>query len=291
VRRFDRVLVAVLFAACRAKSDDAPSDESTSTTSTTSNGTDGSSTTSETSTTDSADVSSSGAADTGGLGGECSIWDQDCAAGDKCVPWSLQADLVPDEVRCCPTVANPALVGEECMVEDYFGSCLDNCELGSLCLDIDDDGAGVCLAFCTGHASDPQCGNDEGCLIYFGGVPFCFPQCDPLIQDCPDGEGCYPSEEAVGGTDFLCLPHIGTAQLAGACWLLSNCDPGLICVSPEFFPDCSAPKGCCTTLCDTSEADPCEAIDPLLECVSWYVGGQQPPSPALDNVGACVIPP
>jgi hypothetical protein len=293
VRRSDRALAAVLLAASCGQEEGSAldgSDGTTGTTSTSSTGTtDGAA--AETSAADSADVTSGGAADTGGIGGECSIWEQDCAEGDKCVPWSLEADLVPDEVRCCPAVANPALAGEECMVEDYFGSCLDNCELGSLCLDINNDGTGVCQPFCTGHASDPQCEVGEGCLIYFGGVPFCFPQCDPLIQDCPDGQGCYPSAEAIGGTDFLCLPHIGSAQLAEACWLLSNCDPGLICVSPEFFPDCSAPIGCCTTLCDTSEPDSCVVIDPGLECVSWYVGGQQPPSPALQNVGACVIPP
>ena len=100
-----------------------------------------------------------------------------------------------------------------------------------------------------------------------------------------------PHNVAVGGTDFLCLPHIGVAQLGGPCWLLSNCDPGLVCVSPEYFPDCTAPKGCCTPLCDVTEPATCAEVDEALECVSWYVGGQQPPGPELENVGVCVIPP
>ena len=294
MRRIDRALTAVfLLVACRSSSDGDPSSDTsgpTTTTTTTSATTEGGSS-SDTSTTQSADTSSGGDADTGGSGAQCSVWAQDCAEGDKCVPWSAEADLVPDEVRCCPTVGNPVLAGESCMVQDYFGSCLDNCEASSLCLDIDNDGEGVCQAFCTGQASDPQCGPDEGCFIYFAGVPFCFPKCDPLIQDCADGQGCYPSQEAVGGTDFLCLPQIGSAQITEQCWFLSGCDPGLICVTPDFFPDCNSPVGCCTRLCDTSEPDPCAEIDPILECVSWYVGGQQPPSPELANVGACVIPP
>ncbi len=242
--------------------------------------------------TNGADVSSSdGVGDTGTIDGECSIWEQDCAAEEKCVPWSLQPDLVPDDVRCCPEVENPKLPGEECSVQDYFGSCLDDCALGSICLDTDNDGAGVCQAFCTGEAANPECGPDEGCLIYFAGVPFCFPRCNPLVQDCPDGQGCYPGEEAVGGTDFLCMPHIGVAQLGGPCWLLSNCDPGLVCVTPEFYPGCTAPKGCCTPLCDVTEPGTCDEVDDALDCVSWYVGGQQLPGPELENVGVCVIPP
>lgn len=291
MRRIDRAVLVLLLAACRADEGEAP-DESTGAESTGASTTGGSSSEGMGEASGAVDESSSAAIDTDGAGGECSVWAQDCADGNKCVPWSLEDDLIPDEVRCCPTEANPALPGEDCVVQGYFGSCLDDCAEGSMCLDVDSDLQGVCQPFCRGQASQPICDNGEGCLIYFSGVPFCFPLCDPLIQDCPEGEGCYPGEEAVGGTDFLCLPHIGTAQLAEGCWLLSNCDPGLICVSPDFFPGCLALVGCCTTLCDTSDApDPCKAIDPALECVSWYIGGQQPPDPDLENVGACVIPP
>jgi hypothetical protein len=293
VRRIDRMLVLLVSVsgACNtSKTDETPAESTGAATTST---TDPVAVTTESGTADgSADESSSeGVGDTGSIDGECSVWEQDCAMDEKCAPWSLQPDLVPDDVRCCPVVDNPKLAGEECSVEDYFGSCLDDCALGSICLDTDNDGAGVCQAFCTGVASNPQCGANEGCLIYFSGVPFCFPKCDPLVQNCPDGQGCYPSEEAVGGTDFLCLPHIGVAQLGGPCWLLSNCDPGLVCVTPEFFPGCTAPKGCCTPLCDVTEPGTCDEVDEALDCVSWYVGGQQPPSPELENVGVCVIPP
>lgn len=238
-----------------------------------------------------ADTSSS-TGDDGTIDGECSIWDQDCAAGEKCAPWSAEADLIPDEIRCCPEDANAVQPGDDCVVEGHLGSCLDNCQLGSMCLDFDGDGMGTCAAFCQGSADNPQCEPDQTCLIYFAGVPFCFDQCDPLLQECPEGDGCYPDEEAPGGTGFICLPTLGGTQAGGLCWLLSSCAPGLICVTPDFIPDCNENFGCCTPLCDTTEEpDPCPDVDPALACVSWYIGGQEPPDAAYQNVGACVIPP
>lgn len=243
----------------------------------------------------------SGVADSGGgsstgndtsIDAQCSIWEQDCAPGEKCAPWSAEPDLVPDEIRCCPEDANAGQPGDPCVIEGYLGSCIDDCEKGSMCLDFDGDLMGTCQRYCEGSADQPMCEFDEGCLIYFAGVPFCFDKCDPLVQDCPDGEGCYPDEEAPGGTGFLCLPTIGGSGAGELCWLLSGCEPSLLCVTPEFVPGCNENFGCCTPLCDiTEQPDPCPAVDPALACVSWYVGGQDPPEAAYQNVGACVIPP
>jgi hypothetical protein len=221
---------------------------------------------------------------------QCSVWDQDCPASDKCVPWSDQPDLVPDDIRCCPVVGSPAQIGDDCTVEGYFGSCIDDCATGSFCLDIDDDGAGVCLAFCRGDAANPVCGPNESCLIYFAGLPLCFRKCDPLLQNCGESEGCYPDEATAGGTGFICLPQVGLATLGETCWLLSNCEPGLICVTPDFLPDCGGVVGCCSPICDLSAPDDCNALMPGTECISWYYGGQAPPSADLQNVGACALP-
>jgi hypothetical protein len=235
--------------------------------------------------------SSGGGGDDGQMG-ECNIWTQDCAEGDKCTPWSESADLIPDDIRCCPVPPNPKLAGEECAVVDYFGSCEDDCDVGTFCMDVDNDGTGVCQPFCTGDSSDPQCGVNESCLFYFAGVPICFPQCDPLLQDCPEeGYGCYPDEDTNGGTGFICMPTIIGSGYEDYCWLLSSCDPGLICVTPEFHPNCDPNFGCCTALCDiTEDPDPCIALHPDLRCVSWYTAGQQPPLAMWQNVGACVLP-
>lgn len=236
-------------------------------------------------------AASSGGGD-GTIDAQCSIWDQDCPAGEKCAPWSAEPDLVPDEIRCCPEVAQGREPGETCVIQDYLGSCLDDCVKGSMCLDFDGDGMGTCQKYCQGSAEIPACELDQGCLIYFAGVPFCFDTCDPLLQDCPEGDGCYPDEEQNGGTGFLCLPTIGAGAVGDLCFLLSGCAPGLFCVTPEFFPDCNENFGCCTPMCDiTDSPDPCPTIDPRLACVSWYSGGQMPPDIDYADVGVCVIPP
>lgn len=245
------------------------------------------------STTTSGGSSSSTAAETDedtAQGAQCSVYDQDCPVGEKCVPWSLEADLVPDEIRCCPLDNARLQPGDACTVEGYFGSCIDDCDVGSFCLDIDDDGMGTCLAMCEGTPDNPICETDQSCLIYFAGVPLCFDQCDPLVQNCPEGNGCYPDQEAAGNTGFICLPTIGTSGVGDYCWLLSNCQRGLICVYPDFFPDCNGLVGCCTQLCDLREPDPCGDINPELECVPWFPTGQMPPQAYLQDVGACIIP-
>lgn len=210
------------------------------------------------------------------------------------MPWSDQPDLVPDDIRCCPIVGGePGLEpGDTCSVDGYLGSCLDDCSAGTFCLDIDGDGEGTCQRMCEGSESNPECRPGETCFVYFAGVPLCFPDCDPLVQNCPESQGCYPDEAEGGGTGFICLPTIGsTGDYNEYCWLLSNCLPGFICVSPDFLPDCNGIVGCCTPLCDVDEPDTCDQFHSDIECVSWYFGGQMPPSAALENVGACAVPP
>lgn len=287
--------LAVVGAVACGTTGDAPGTEDGATTGAASTG----SGTSDASTTTGLADSSGGANDESSSGGddssvdaECSIWDQDCPMGEKCAPWSLEPDLVPDEIRCCPEDANAAQPGDACIVDGYFGSCVDDCVKGSMCLDFDGDGMGTCQKYCTGSANDPACELGQGCFIYFSGVPFCFDTCDPLVQNCPEGNGCYPDADEDGGTGFLCLPSIGPSAVGGPCWLLSGCQPGLICVTPDFVPSCNQNFGCCTPLCDITETpDPCPAVDTALECVSWYIGGQMPPDVSYANVGACIIPP
>ncbi len=228
-------------------------------------------------------------------GGECDYFAQDCADGEKCVPWSALPDLVPDETRCCPVAMPTAQPGDLCQVEGYFGSCLDNCAEGSLCLDVDNDGEGTCQALCGGSPEQAECeGSDVECFVYFGGVPLCFDTCDPLVQDCPSDRGCYPDAIAEGGTGFLCMPTIGDNTLGDYCWLLAGCNPGMICAFPDLLPNCfgnAGDSGCCTDLCDITESpDSCADIHPDLECVPWYHQGAPPPSTNLQNVGACVLP-
>ncbi|MEM7159571.1 MAG: hypothetical protein AAF799_42420 [Myxococcota bacterium] len=230
------------------------------------------------------------------MGGQCDMFAQDCNEGEKCVPWSENADLVPDDIRCCPISQPEVQAGDICVVDGYFGSCMDNCTPGTICLDIDGDGEGVCQEMCGGEPDNPECENgiDDECFVYYGGVPLCFAKCDPLLQDCPSDKGCYPDAIAEGGTGFLCMPTVGDNPLGGYCWLLSNCNPGMICATPDLLPNCfggAGDAGCCTDLCDITESpDPCQQLHEDMECVPWYYQGAPPPSTELQNVGACVLP-
>lgn len=228
-------------------------------------------------------------------GGECSFFEQDCNEGEKCVPWSELPDLVPDEIRCCPIQLPMVEAGDLCTVSGYLGSCLDNCAPGTMCLDIDGDGEGVCQELCSGSAENPECSDmDDTCFIYYSGTPLCFATCDPLVQDCPADKGCYPDAIAEGGTGFLCMPTIGDSGLGDYCWLLSACNPGMLCATPDLLPNCfgdADDAGCCTDICDITDVpDSCKSIHPDLECVAWYYQGAEPPSSSLQNVGACVLP-
>lgn len=103
-------------------------------------------------------------------------------------------------------------------------------------------------------------------------------ECDPLVQDCADGDACYGI-----GDEFLCAPDASGDQGAtlDPCEFVNVCDTGLNCVSAEWLPSCVGSAGCCTPFCDL--ADP---TCPDGECVPYFEEGVAPP--AYENVGLCV---
>jgi hypothetical protein len=89
---------------------------------------------------------------------ECDIWEPDCPVAEKCAAWANDGGAVWNSTRCVPVDPTPAEVGDECMVEGSAVSGIDNCELGSMCFDVDPDtNTGVCVALCTGTAASPIC--------------------------------------------------------------------------------------------------------------------------------------
>lgn len=235
--------------------------------------------------------------DTGDEGpvGQCILWEPDeCGADQKCMPWSLNADRTPDEIRCCGAAEDPDLEGEPCTIQDYDGSCLDSCGPGTMCVldDIDTLG-GQCRKFCQPGGND--CATDQTCKTFFEllplvpTVPLCMDQCDPLVQDCELASWlCIPdSPTTAGQSGFICVspppqPPIG---LLDECGFANDCEKGLVCVSASRLPNCSA-AACCTAYCDNGEGDnSCTAIDPGLSCVDWMS-----PEPQWAHVGVCAIP-
>lgn len=233
-----------------------------------------------------------------GPGNDCILEENDCTEPtEKCMPWSEDADRIPDRARCCPMQDNPDLDGERCTVQDYDGSCLDSCEAGTMCLvDQIDTLEGLCRPFC--NPDETECnGGDGTCKSFFElipnslTVPLCMDKCDPLAQDCsPPSWHCIPDTPTPSGqSGFICVPPPPQepAPPLDPCGLANDCDQGLVCVLASRVPDgCGASLNCCTAYCSLSEGDaPCQAIDPQLTCVSWMA-----PDPTWSDVGVCAVP-
>ena len=230
-------------------------------------------------------------------GAQCILEENDCELPFKCMPWSEQADRIPDEARCCTLQENPDLDGEECTVEEYDGSCLDSCEAGTMCLvDNPDSLGGFCRAFC--DPGQPRCNDGQGtCKSFFElipgafTVPLCMDRCDPLLQDCsPSSWHCIPDSPTPSGqSGFICVPPPPEDPLQAfeACGLANDCEAGLVCVNADRVPGCDGVLSCCTSYCSLSEGDAaCQAIDPAMACVDWMS-----PDPMWSDVGVCALPP
>jgi hypothetical protein len=105
--------------------------------------------------------------------------------------------------------------------------------------------------------------------------------CDPLVQDCPDGEACTLSDR-----DFVCIPVAVDGATGDPCFVASECGPGLLCVADVALAECDGGK-CCTPLCDTG--------DPGVECpgagegcTALFTGPDVPL--AIQSYGACTLP-
>jgi hypothetical protein len=218
-------------------------------------------------------------------GDECDFWEQDCPAGEKCMPWANDGGNSWNALRCSPIADNPDAPGEPCTVEGSGASGIDSCELGAMCWDVDPDTLeGVCVAFCVGSPERPAC-EDADAMCVMGGdgvLALCIPVCDPLQQDCSvEGNACYPVNDS-----FICAPDASgdTGAPGDACEFINVCDPGSFCASAEVVPECMG-AGCCTLFCDLDMPLPCL---PGQECTPWYEAGMAPPG--FENLGACALP-
>jgi hypothetical protein len=226
------------------------------------------------------------------MGGfECDPWAQDCMEGEKCMPWANDGGSSWNATRCSPIDDNFVVIGDECQVEGSGVSGVDNCEIGSMCWNVDPEtNMGVCVAFCSGSEANPIC-EDPGTscnILNDGALILCLPNCDPLLQDCNEGEACYPTVDA-----FSCVPDAGgeTGMFGDNCEYLNVCDPGLFCAVPDGVPECAGSIGCCSSFCDLTDPDAtasCPGAAGGQECVAWYEDGQAPPG--YEAVGACLIP-
>jgi hypothetical protein len=228
--------------------------------------------------------------DGGGVEFECDLFAQDCPEGEKCMPWSNDGSTW-NATRCSPIDGNPGQPGDECTVEGSGTSGIDSCDLGSMCWDVDPKtNMGLCVAMCTGDEANPICDDpDTTCSIANdGAIVLCLLACDPIVQDCPEGNACYPVAE-----DWVCGPD-ASGEMGGygdPCEFINVCDAGLMCLDASATPGCEGAVGCCTEVCDTT--DPagdaqCTGAAEGQVCTPWYEEGAAPPG--YEDVGACALP-
>ncbi|MCR9162932.1 MAG: hypothetical protein ACE37F_14535 [Nannocystaceae bacterium] len=189
----------------------------------------------------------------------CSLIRQDCCHGYACKTSENWAGDWNYPV-CTPLVDDPAGVGEPCTLEDSRLSGIDSCDAGLMCFHASPDTLeGECVELCEDHETF-ECSQDGmRCMTANdGALPLCLSACDPLLEDCAEGFGCYEIPEA---DDFGCV--LIESDVA-------PCPPSHIFVgNPVYGLGCTPKETCCVPVCDALEVDPCE---PGSECypLEWF---------------------
>ena len=211
----------------------------------------------------------------------CDPFSQDCPEGEKCVPWSNEGGSW-DDTKCVPIIGDQ-MVGEPCT---YDGSMLatDDCDGSGMCWNVDQDGNGTCHSFCTGTPDNPMCPEKSSCLISGDAtIVLCVPNCDPIVQDCNEGLGCFWD-----GWGFSCIFTIPESIPSGQpCGYINDCAPGNLCTDASALPACEG-SACCSPFCDLGlDPVPCEAL-PGTSCVPFWEEGMAPAG--YEHVGICIVP-
>jgi hypothetical protein len=218
----------------------------------------------------------------GGELGECDPKAQDCDAGYKCTAVSKEEGK-PWNANVCVPVMGEGVAGDSCDVMDGKYSGHDDCAKGLICMLTDPEGQdGVCIELCT---PDDECTMTSAqCEEYNDGVlPICLPACDPLIQDCGEGQACYQG----GANTFVCFKEVaepGQGGQGSTCMSVNICQKGYHCADAATQPDCAG-AGCCTAFCPLSEGDANCPVDTM--CLPFFAEGEAPE--AYADVGICAI--
>ena len=144
--------------------------------------------------------------DVGDLSYECDVFMQDCAKGEKCMPWANDGGEVWNASRCTPIDPAPVGPGEPCTVEGSGTTGIDTCVLGAMCFYVDAKTTeGVCVEMCSNSEDAPVC-LEGTCVVQFeGALPLCFETCDPEVASCEKDEACEPVADKALDSD-VCTP-------------------------------------------------------------------------------------
>jgi hypothetical protein len=213
---------------------------------------------------------------------ECDPFAQDCPEGEKCVPYASTGGNW-DANKCVP-VSGSGAAGDPCT---YGGvvEATDDCDENTHCwnvVDVDGMLVGECVPFCAGTADDPVCPPGSACMIANeGSINLCIDQCDPLVQDCDEGLGCYWTN-----FDFLCVFETQNVPLGEPCGFWNDCLAGLYCADAAALPECAG-SSCCTEYCEFGNPM-AMCSTPGTECVAFFEQGMAPEG--YENVGVCITP-
>jgi hypothetical protein len=225
---------------------------------------------------------------------QCDIFAQDCPPDQKCMPWANDGFGAWNAWGCKPLADDPVGIDEVCHVQGSGTSGIDDCERGAMCWNVDPDtDQGTCIPLCVNTweaplCDDPQrtCQSDSSSIVWL-----CSPVCNPIAQDCPEGEACYSYLD-----NWFCIHDASGdgGSYGDPCEYPNVCDPGLICADVSYVPPglpCEGAGGCCTEICDLD--DPlgdlqCAGAAEGQVCQPWY---EEDPAPyGYEDFGACAMP-
>lgn len=217
---------------------------------------------------------------------QCNAQIQDCPDGQKCTARDNNQGQMPGwNENVCVSLKGDKAAGDACDVVGNPFTGDDECDVGLICLQTDENGQnGVCTPFCD---ENNECENGICVEANDGVLNTCLQLCDPLLQDCPDVQGCYGDPEFPA---FVCfVPDTSGTDNNGndgsSCSFTNNCQPGLYCAPQETQDGCTAELGCCTPYCPLDDEDPgCSSS--IEQCIPFFAD----PPLGFENVGICVIP-
>jgi hypothetical protein len=210
---------------------------------------------------------------------ECDIFMQNCPLGEKCVPYAANGGSW-DADKCVPVLGN-GMVGEACM---YGGivEATDDCDETSACwdvMDVNGEAIGTCAAFCMGTSDAPICPVGTSCLQGNDSLAFCVEGCNPLTQECPNGEACFWATDA-----FNCIFTTEDVPTGQPCGYINDCAEGNSCITGSLVPNCLG-AACCASFCDL-DCGLGLCPQPGTECVPFFENGQAPIGSA--DIGVCL---
>lgn len=216
----------------------------------------------------------------------CGVWEDEnqCLRGQDCSPFSNDGTPTWNASICTPLPDEPDFVGEPCVIEDSPVSGVDSCEAKSMCFGVDPKTlAGTCVAYCLGEAKNTSCADPSTTCVVGNDyvIAMCLPSCDPVLQDCANGEMCVGNYGEQTG--FFCSPP-GTPYVNLAGVQPAACTVGQVGVLPELIDDCMEGEPCCAQFCDLPQPEQCT---PGLECTAWTAEGT---CPGGCSEGVCLSP-